>query len=69
MTILLPLLWVEESENPPFPILLRGIQLNLVQGYSGSTVKMVFSCKTFTFYEATLVALPNAWRRSVRVLS
>jgi hypothetical protein len=36
----------------------------------GSTVKMVFSYKSFTFYEAnTCVALPNAWRRSVRALS
>jgi hypothetical protein len=33
-------------------------------------VKMLFTHKTFTFYEAnTLVALPNAWRRSVRALS
>jgi hypothetical protein len=31
---------------------------------------MLFSYKMFTFYEAnTLVALPNAWLRSVRALS
>jgi hypothetical protein len=41
-------------------ILLRGIHLTLVQRYKGSTVKMVFSYKIFTFYEAnTRVALPN----------
>jgi hypothetical protein len=51
-------------------ILLRGIQLTNVQRYWGSTVKMVCSCKIFTFYEAnTCVALTNAWRRSVRALS
>jgi hypothetical protein len=51
-------------------ILLRGIQLTLVQRYWGSTVNIVFSYKIFIFYEAnTCVALPNAWRRSVRALS
>jgi hypothetical protein len=46
-------------------ILLRGIQR-----YWGTTVNMVFSFKIFTFHEAnTCVALPNAWRRSVRALS
>jgi hypothetical protein len=51
-------------------ILLRGIQLTLVQRYWGSNVKMVFSYKIFTFYEAnTLVARPNAWRRSMRAVS
>jgi hypothetical protein len=51
-------------------ILLRGIQLTLVHRYWCSTVKMVFSYKIFTFYEAsTLVALPNAWQRSMRALS
>jgi hypothetical protein len=38
-------------------ILLRGIQLTLVQRYRGSTVKMVLSYKIFTFYEVnTLMA-------------
>jgi glucose uptake protein GlcU len=42
-------------------ILLRGIQLTHVQRYLGSTVKMVFSYKIFTFHEAnTFAALPNA---------
>jgi hypothetical protein len=50
-------------------ILLRGIQSILVQRNWGSTVKMVFSYKMFTFYEANkLMALPNAWRRSVILL-
>jgi hypothetical protein len=43
-------------------ILLRGTQLTNVQRYMyrGSTVKMVFSYKIFTCYEAnTCVALPN----------
>jgi hypothetical protein len=36
----------------------------------GSTLKKVFPYNFFTLYEAnTLVALPNAWRRSVRALS
>jgi hypothetical protein len=40
-----------------------GIQLSHVQCYRGSTVKMVLSCKIFTFNEAnTYVALPNACR-------
>jgi hypothetical protein len=51
-------------------ILLRGIQLTLVQRSWGSIVKMLFSYKVFTFYAAnTLVALTNAWRRSLRALS
>jgi hypothetical protein len=49
---------------------IRGIQLTHVQRYFGSTVKMVFSYQIFTFHESnTFVALPNAWRRSVRALS
>jgi hypothetical protein len=40
-----------------------------VQRYWGSTVKMVFSYKIFTFLHATTwVALPNAWRRLMRAL-
>jgi hypothetical protein len=40
------------------------------QRYWGSTVKMVFSYKIFTFHEAnTCMALANARRRSVRALS
>jgi hypothetical protein len=51
-------------------ILLRGIQLTHVQRYWGSTVKMVLSFKIFTLNEdSTYVALPKAWRRSVRALS
>jgi hypothetical protein len=51
-------------------ILLRGIQLTHVQRYWGLTVKMVLPYKIVTFYEANIcVALPNAWRRSVRALS
>jgi hypothetical protein len=51
-------------------ILLQGIQLTNVQRYQGSTVKMVLSYKICTLnYVNTYVALPNASRRSVRVLS
>jgi hypothetical protein len=39
-----------------FRILLRGIQLTHVQRYWGSTAKMVFPFKMFTFYET------NKWR-------
>jgi hypothetical protein len=50
-------------------ILLRGIQLTHAQYYWGSTVKMLSSFEIFTFHEANIcVALPNAWRRSVRAL-
>jgi hypothetical protein len=59
----------QESSSSAKKILLRGIQLTKVQRYWGSIVKMVFSYKMFTFYEAnTYVALPNAWRCSVRTL-
>jgi hypothetical protein len=54
---------------PVLLILLRGIQLTHVPRYWGSTVIMVFPHKFFTFNEAnTCVALPNAWRRSMRAL-
>jgi hypothetical protein len=54
----------------PTSFLLRGIQLTLVQRYWGSTVKMLFSYKIFTFYDAnTLVSLPNACARTFLVLS
>jgi hypothetical protein len=54
----------------PKTILLRGIQLTLVQRYWVPTVRIVFSNKIFTFYNGNkLVALPNAWRRSVLALS
>jgi hypothetical protein len=55
------------DKEATFPILLRGIQLTHVQRYWGSTVKMVFSYEIFSVHEVnTCVALPNAWRRSVR---
>jgi hypothetical protein len=58
------------SEMWPDSILLRGIQLTHAQRYCGSTGKMVFSFKFFSFNEAnTCVALPNARRHSVRALS
>jgi hypothetical protein len=58
------------SQPEPAMILLRGIQLTHVPRYWGSTVKIVLQYKIVTFYEAnTYVALPNAWRRSVRALS
>jgi hypothetical protein len=50
--------------------LLRGIQLTLVQRYWGSTLKMLFSYKFFSFYEAnTCVALPNRCAHFPIVLS
>jgi hypothetical protein len=39
-----------QSKRLPELILLRGIQLTLVQRYRSLTVKMVFSYKMFTFF-------------------
>jgi hypothetical protein len=55
-------------------ILLRGIQLTHVQCYGGSSVKMVFSCKIFTFHEAKYMCgaherLPAFGVRTFLVLS
>jgi hypothetical protein len=51
-------------------ILLRDIQLTHVQRSKVQLWKRCFQTKIFTLNEAnTLVALPNAWRRSVRALS
>jgi hypothetical protein len=51
-------------------ILLRDIQLTHVQRSEVQLLKRCFLTKIFILNEAnTLVALPNAWRRSVRALS
>jgi hypothetical protein len=53
-----------------YMILLRDIQLTHVQRSEVQLWKRCFLTKIFILNEAnTLVALPNAWRRSVRALS
>jgi hypothetical protein len=62
---------IGQSRSPlPIGILLRDIQLTHVQRSEVQLWKRCFLIKFFTLNEAnTLVALPNAWRRSVRALS